>query len=52
LPNEALQVAGESRAFLASRGVYMTGEQRTETKTALEFFAGEFAVKGAASSAT
>ena len=52
LPSEALQVAGESRAFLASRGVDMTGEQRTKTKTALEFFAGELAVKGSASSAT
>ena len=38
-PSEAFQVAAESRAFLASRGVDLEGEQQTKTRTALEFFA-------------
>ncbi len=37
-PAEAFQVAAESRAYLASRGVDLSGEQQTKTKTALEFF--------------
>ena len=39
LPSEAFQVAAEARAFLSSRGVDLSGEQQTKTKTALEFFA-------------
>jgi hypothetical protein len=46
LPAEALQVAGEARAFLASKGIDVSGEQRTKTKTALEFFARELAASG------
>ncbi len=46
VPGQAVQVAGESRAFLSTHGVDMTGEQRTKTKTALEFFAGEIARRG------
>jgi hypothetical protein len=38
-PAEAFQVAAETRAFLAERGVDLTGEQQTKTRTALEFFA-------------
>jgi hypothetical protein len=38
-PSEAFQVAFETRAFLASKGVDLSGEQQTKTKTALEFFA-------------
>jgi len=38
-PSEALQVAGEMRAFLAARGIERTGEQQTKTRTALEYFA-------------
>lgn len=38
-PNEAFQVAAEARAYLAERGVPLSGEQQTKTKTALEFFA-------------
>jgi hypothetical protein len=38
-PGEALQVAGELRAFLAQRGISVLGEQQTKTKTALEHFA-------------
>jgi hypothetical protein len=41
LPNEAFQVAAESRAYLASRGVIVDASgQQTKTKTALEYFSG------------
>jgi hypothetical protein len=40
-PGEAFQVATETRAFLADRGVDLYGEQQTKTKTALEFFSRE-----------
>jgi hypothetical protein len=43
LPAEALQVAGETRALLATRGIDLSAEQRTKTKTALEFFSREVA---------
>jgi hypothetical protein len=33
-----LQVALESRLFLTKRGVDLSGEQQTKTRTALEFF--------------
>jgi hypothetical protein len=35
---EVFQVAAETRAFLAERGVDLTGEQETKTKKALEYF--------------
>ncbi|HEX2404700.1 MAG TPA: adenylate cyclase [Acidimicrobiia bacterium] len=38
LPNETFQVAAEAKAFLAGRGVDLTAEQQTKTRTALEFF--------------
>ena len=38
-PGEAFQVAAETRAFLASKGVDLDAEQQTKTRTALEFFA-------------
>jgi hypothetical protein len=38
-PTEGFQVAAETRAFLADRGVNLYGEQQTKTKTALDFFA-------------
>jgi hypothetical protein len=37
-PSEMFQVAAESRAFLAKRGVNLSGEQQTKTRTALEYF--------------
>jgi len=37
-PAAAFQVAAEVRAYLAGRGVNLSGEQRTKTRTALEFF--------------
>jgi hypothetical protein len=41
LPGEAFQVAVEATAALATRGVDLSGEQQTKTRTALEFFARE-----------
>jgi hypothetical protein len=37
--NEAFQVAAETRAYLALKGVDISGEQQTKTRKALEFFA-------------
>ena len=37
-PKEALETATAAREFLERRGVNLTGEQQTKTKTALEFF--------------
>jgi hypothetical protein len=39
--NETFQVAAEARAFLAGRGIDLSGEQETKTRKALEFFARE-----------
>jgi len=39
--DEAFQVAAETRACLAGRGVDLTGEQQTKTRKALEYFAGQ-----------
>jgi len=41
LPGEGLEVAAETRAFLAGKGADLGGEQQTKTKTALEFFSAE-----------
>jgi hypothetical protein len=41
LPSEAMQVAAETRVYLSERGIDLSGEQQTKTRTALEFFAGE-----------
>jgi len=40
-PAEAFDVAAKTRAFLDGRGIDLTGEQATKTKTALEFFSQE-----------
>lgn len=40
-PGEAADVAIATRAFLERKGVVLTGEQQTKTRTALEFFASE-----------
>jgi hypothetical protein len=37
--NEAFQVAAETRAYLVSRGIDLSGEQETKTRRALEYFA-------------
>ena len=39
--DEAFQVAAEARAFLAERGIDLSGEQETKTRKALEYFARE-----------
>jgi len=39
--SEAFEVAARSRQYLEQRGVDLTGEQQTKTKTALEFFSAE-----------
>ena len=46
LPEDALKVAGETRAYLVERGINLDGEQQTKTKTALEFYAGGSAPSG------
>jgi len=40
-PGEGLAVAMEVREFLMSKGIPLSGEQQTKTRTALEFFAAE-----------
>jgi hypothetical protein len=40
-PADAFEVAAETKAFLASRGVNLGGEQQTKTKKALQFFSRE-----------
>jgi hypothetical protein len=42
-PAETFTVAAETRAYLAERGVVLTGVQQTKTRTALEYFAKELA---------
>jgi hypothetical protein len=39
-PDEALRAAIESREYLSSIGLNLSGEQATKTRTALEYFAG------------
>ncbi len=41
VPGEGLDVSDEARTFLESKGIELTGEQQTKTKTALEFFSAE-----------
>jgi hypothetical protein len=45
-PGQAFDVAAETRAYLTGRGVDLTGEQQTKTRTALEYFAGELQKEG------
>ena len=37
-PGESFQVAAEAKAFLAERGVKLSAQQQTKTRTALEYF--------------
>jgi hypothetical protein len=39
VPAEALQIAAETRVFLAENGIDLTAAQQTKTKTALNYFA-------------
>ena len=41
LPGEIITVALEARAFLESKGIPLSGEQQTKTRTALQFFSKE-----------
>jgi hypothetical protein len=43
LPDEAVKVARESRAFLTSRGIDLEGHQTTKTRAALKLFSRELA---------
>ena len=38
MPGEAFDVAAHARALLTERGIDLSGEQQTKTRTALEFF--------------
>jgi hypothetical protein len=42
-PGEAFQVAAEAKAFLMDRGVNLSGDQQTKTRTALEFYSKQLA---------
>ena len=37
-PTEAFDVAARTRAYLSQRGINLSGEQQTKTRTALEYF--------------
>lgn len=39
-PADGFRVAAETKAFLADRGIDLSGEQQTKTRTALEYFSG------------
>ncbi len=45
-PAEAFQVSAEARMFLTKKGVDLSGDQQTKTKTALEFFSKELSPSG------
>ena len=45
LPAAGFQLAAETKAFLAERGVDLSGEQQTKTRTALEHFSKVRAVR-------
>jgi hypothetical protein len=45
-PAEAFQIATQTKAYLASKGVDLFAEQQTKTRTALQFFANELADGG------
>jgi hypothetical protein len=40
-PSEAFDVAARTRAYLSERGVNLSGEQQTKTRTALEYFSSQ-----------
>ena len=45
-PSEAFQVAAEARAFLAGRGIDLSGNQETKTRKALDVFAKPLRARG------
>ena len=46
-PSQAFQTAAEGRGFLTGRGVDLSGEQQTKTKTALQYFSKQLAAASA-----
>jgi hypothetical protein len=49
-PTEAFDVAARTRAYLSARGVNLSGDQQTKTRTALEYFSSQQAIeRGSAS---
>jgi hypothetical protein len=40
-PAQAMETAARTRVYLAERGIDLSGEQQTKTRTALDFFAAE-----------
>jgi hypothetical protein len=46
-PDEAFDVAAETRSFLTSTGIDLGTEQETKTRTALEFFSRDLAAAAA-----
>jgi isopropylmalate/homocitrate/citramalate synthase len=46
-PAEMFQVAVETTAYLQGRGVDISGDQQTKTKTALDFYAAQAAAEAA-----
>jgi hypothetical protein len=50
-PSETFQVAAETRAYLASRGIDLGGEQQTKTRSALEYFSTQLGSGGGTTTA-
>jgi hypothetical protein len=50
-PGDAMQVAAETRAYLAERGIDIAGPQASKTRTALEIFLRELAAEQARTAA-
>jgi hypothetical protein len=50
-PGEGLRVGVDLRRYLATRNVDVSGEQRTKTRTALQFFSRELQDQRAAAGA-
>jgi hypothetical protein len=50
-PDEAIQAAYETRAYLTARGVNLGGVQQTKTSTTLEYFSGLLSTEPAAAGA-
>jgi hypothetical protein len=47
-PNEAFEVAAETKAYLGAHGIDLGADQQTKTRTALQFFASEQSAVGEA----
>ena len=38
MPDETFQVVAETKNFMVSKGIDLEGEQKTKTKTALQYY--------------